>query len=213
MIKCPITITSIENVCGTNLGGISSVAIGNFGAYSFEYDYQIIDTKTATEYQSLSETEKAKYEAEGDNYIQYAKDIDGNKIKASIKSATVEQGANKMKFFNFKAQTANFNQSLNYSENGANFWTQTISLVFAKQDSAKRLSIMSLMQGECVAVVTDSNKHKFLVGLNYPLYMTEGTADSGTAFTDNNAYTISLSCSDLELALPISDDAYTAIVE
>ena len=72
---------------------------------------------------------------------------------------------------------------------------------------------MSLMQGETCAIVTDNNKMKWLVGLNFPLYMTEGTADSGTAFTDNNAYTITLSCSDLELALPISDDAYTAIVE
>lgn len=212
MIKCPITITSISTTCGTNMAGVDSVAIGNFGAYSFEYEYQIINSVTATEYQELTPSEQAKYEAEGDNYILYAKDIDGNKIKASIKSATVEQGADKMKVFGFKAQTANFNQTLNYSENGANFWTSTINLTFAKQDTAKRLSIMSLMQGETCAIVTDNNKQKWFVGLNYALYMTEGTADSGTAFTDNNAYTISLSCSDLELALPISDEAYNAIV-
>ena len=211
-MRCPITITSISTTCGTNMAGVDSVAIGNFGAYSFEYEYQIIDTKTAEEYQALTPTEQAMYELEGSNYVKYAKDIDGNKIKASIKTATVEQGADKMKVFGFKAQTANFNQSLNYSENGANFWTSTISLTFSKQDTAKRLSIMSLMQGECVCVVTDNNKMKWLVGLNFPLYMTEGTADSGTAFTDNNAYTISLSCSDLELALPISDEAYNAIV-
>lgn len=211
-MRCPITITAITTACGTNMAGVDSVAIGNFGAYTFEYEYQIVDTKTAEEYQALDATEQAKYEVEGEVYIQYAKDIDGNKIKASIKSATVEQGANKMKVFGFKAQTANFNQSLNYSENGTNFWASTINLTFAKQDSAKRLSIMSLMQGETCAIVTDNNKMKWLVGLNYPLYMTEGTADSGTAFTDNNAYTITLSCSDLELALPISDEAYTAIV-
>lgn len=211
-MRCPITITSISTTCGTNMAGVDSVAIGNFGAYSFEYEYQIINSVTATEYQELTPSEQAKYEAEGDNYILYAKDIDGNKIKASIKSATVEQGADKMKVFGFKAQTANFNQTLNYSENGANFWTSTINLTFSKLDSAKRLSIMSLMQGECVCVVSDNNKMKWLVGLNFPLYMTEGQADTGTAFTDNNAYTISLSCSDLELALPISDEAYNAIV-
>lgn len=211
-MRCPITITSISTTCGTNMAGVDSVAIGNFGAYSFEYEYQIINSVTATEYQELTPSEQAKYEAEGDNYILYAKDIDGNKIKASIKSATVEQGADKMKVFGFKAQTANFNQTLNYSENGANFWTSTINLTFSKLDSAKRLSIMSLMQGECICIVSDNNKMKWLVGLNFPLYMTEGQADTGTAFTDNNAYTISLSCSDLELALPISDEAYNAIV-
>lgn len=212
-MRCPITLTAISTTCGTNMAGVDSVAIGNFGAYSFEYEYQIIETKTTEEYQALTPTEQALYEQEGDSYVKYAKDIDGNKIKASIKTATVEQGAEKMKVFGFKSQTANFNQSLNYSENGANFWTSTINLTFAKQDTAKRLSIMSLMQGETCAIVTDNNKQKWLVGLHFPLYMTEGTADSGTAFTDNNSYNISLTCSDLELALPISDEAYNAIVE
>ena len=212
MIKCPITLTAIENACGSNMAGVKEVAIGNFGMADFTYDYQIIDTKTATEYQSLSETEKAKYEADGDNYTLYAKDIDGNKIKSVIKSATLVSGADKMKVFSFKSQTANFTQTLNYSENGTSFWSQAISLVFAKQDTLKRLSIQSLMQAECQAIVTDCNNKMFLVGLNFPLYMTEGTADSGTAFTDNNSYNITLSCSDLELALPISDEAYNALV-
>ena len=211
-MRCPITITSISTSCGTNMAGVKEVAIGNFGMADFTYDYQIVDTKTATEYQSLSETEKAKYEADGDNYILYAKDIDGNKIKSVIKSATLVSGAETMKVFAFKSQTANFTQTLNYSENGTSFWSQAISLIFAKQDTLKRLSIQSLMQAECQAIVTDNNNQKFLVGLNFPLYMTEGTADSGTAFTDNNSYNITLSCSDLELALPISDEAYTTLV-
>lgn len=211
MVKCPITIQSITNACGTNMGGVKEIAIGNFGAYTFEYEYQVLDTKTAEEYSSLADNEKALYEQEGDSYVKYAKDIDGKKIQVAIKNVTVEGNEN-MKVFQFKAQTANFNQTLNYSENGANFWTQNISLVFAKQDSAKRLSIMSLMQAETCAVVTDNNGNRFFVGLNYPMYMTEGTTDSGTAFTDNNAYNVTLSCSDTILALPITDEAYETLI-
>ena len=58
-MRCPITITSIENTCsGTSLAGVKSVALANFGAINtIEYEYQIVDTKTAEEYSSLSDTE------------------------------------------------------------------------------------------------------------------------------------------------------------
>jgi hypothetical protein len=212
MIKCPISLISIENACGTNMGGLSEVMIGEFGMATFEYEYQVIDTKTSTEYESLSEVEKAKYEEVGQEYIQYAKNIDGEKIKSAIKSATLEQGAEPMLAFQFKPQTASFTQTLEHNDNGVNFWNTAISLVFGKQDGAKRLSIMSLMQAETCAVVKDNNKKYWFVGLTQPLQMTEGTAESGTAFADNNSYNVTLSCADVEMALPISEEAVNTLV-
>ena len=212
MIKCPITLSAIENACGTNMGGLSDVMVGNFGMATFEFEYQIIDTKTSTEYQALSEAEKAKYEEVGQEYIQYAKNIDGEKIKSAIKSATLEEGAEPMLAFQFRPQTASFTQTLEHNDNGVNFWNTAISLVFGKQDGAKRLSIMSLMQAETCAVVKDNNKKYWFVGLTQPLQMTEGTAESGTAFADNNSYNVTLSCADVEMALPISEEAVNTLV-
>lgn len=212
MIKCPITLSAIENACGSNMGGVSEVMIGNFGMATFEFEYQIIDTKTSTEYQTLSETEKAKYEQVGQEYIKYAKTIDGEKVKSAIKSATLEEGAEPMQQYYFKPQTASFTQTLEHNDNGVNFWNTAISLVFGKQDGAKRLSIMSLMQAETMAVVRDNNKKYWFVGLTQPLQMTEGTAESGTAFADNNSYNVTLSCADIEMALPISEEAVNTLV-
>ena len=210
-MRCPITITSIENTCsGTSLAGVKSVALANFGAINtIEYEYQIVDTKTAEEYSSLSDTEKALYEQEGDSYVKYATAF-GEKIKSSVKSVTLVDGE-KFKAFGFKQQTATFTQTLQYSEN-ASFWQQDISLVFAKQDSAKRLSIMSIAQAELTAIVEDNNGKYWLCAINYPMVMNSGDVTSGTVYTDNNSYSITLSASDLELALELPKEVYETLV-
>lgn len=211
MIKCPITITAIQNSCsGTSLAGVKSVSLANFGVIdTITYEYQIIDTKTTEEYQELTPTEKALYEQEGDSYVKYATAF-GEKIKSSIKNVTLADGE-KFKTFGFKPQTASFTQTLQYSEN-ASFWQQDISLVFSKQDSAKRLSIMSIAQAELTAIVEDNNGKYWLCAINYPMVMNSGDVTSGTVYTDNNSYSISLSASDLELALELPKEVYETLV-
>ena len=211
MIKCPITLTAIENSCsGTSLSGVKSVSLANFGVIdSIEYEYQIIDTKTAEEYQALTPTEQAMYELDGSNYVKYATAF-GEKIKASIKDITLVSGQ-KFKTFGFKSQTATFTQTLQYSEN-ASFWQQDISLVFAKQDTLKRLSIMSIAQAELTAIVEDNNGKYWLCAMNYPMIMNSGDVTSGTAYTDANQYSITLSASDLELALEIPKEVYETLI-
>lgn len=210
-MRCPITITAIENACsGTSLAGVKSVSLANFGVIdTITYEYQIIDTKTAEEYQALTPTEKALYEQEGDSYVKYATAF-GEKIKSSVKNVTLVEGE-KFKTFGFKPQTASFTQTLQYSEN-ASFWQQDISLVFSKQDSAKRLSIMSIAQAELTAIVLDNNLKYWLVGVDYPMIMNSGDVTSGTVYTDNNSYSITLSASALELALEIPQEIYNTLI-
>lgn len=213
MINCPVYLTNIDVACGTNIGGVRETAISNFGAFSFEFDYQLIDTLTEEEYTALDEADKAKYEKEGDLYYQYAKDVDGEKIISSIKTATLNTGFEKAKRYAFREQTASYTESLQANDNGVNFWEATINLVFSKLDAAKRLSIQSLMQGQCQAIVTDNNKKHWLVGYERPLRMTTGDVGTGTAYSDDNAYTISLTASSTILSIPVSEEAYNAMVE
>ena len=212
MIKCPITITAIENACsGTSLAGVKSVSLANFGVIdSITYEYQIIDTKTAEEYGQLSQSEKALYEQENNSYVKYATAF-GEKIKSSVKDVTLADGE-KFKTFGFKPQTASFTQTLQYSEN-ASFWQQDISLVFSKQDSAKRLSIMSIAQAELTAIVEDNNGKYWLCAINYPMIMNSGDVTSGTAYSDASQYAITLSASDLELALELPKEVYKTLVD
>lgn len=212
MVTCPATLTAITTSCGSNMGGVREVCIGNFGLASFEYEYQVVNTLTQDEYTALNATEQAKYELVDENYVQYAKDSDGEKVKAAIKSATLE-GTEKMKKFAFREQTASFTQTLQANDNGINFWEQNINLVFAKSESIKRLAIMSLMMGQTQAIVVDNNKKMWLCGVERPLRMTSAENTTGTAFTDDNAYTITLACSDTLLALPINEEVYNTLVE
>lgn len=210
---CPIYLSNIELACGSCIGGVKEVAIANFGFATYEFEYQIIDTKTEEEYTALSSSEQAKYELVADTYIQYAKDIDGEKIIASIKSATLNDGFDKAKKFAFRDETATFTETLQANTNGVNFWEASINMVFSRLDSAKRLSISALMMGQCQAIVTDNNKKRWLVGYERPLRMTSGDVTSGTAFADDNAYTIALTSSSTIMSIPISEEVYNTLVQ
>lgn len=212
MIKCPIHIKNISTSCGTNLGGIKTCYIGNYGMADFVYEYQIIDTISASEYQSLDAIEQAKYVQENEQYVRYNVDIDGNKIASAIKTATLATEAEPMQAFQFRSQTGSMVQELEANDNGTNFFNITVNLVFAKQDAHKRLAIQSLAMGETCAVVEDNNGKKWYVGHSNPLRLTTTTADSGTAFADSNSYTLALTTADTIMALPISDEALATLL-
>lgn len=212
MIKCPIHIKNVSTSCGSNLGGIRACYIGSYGMADFTYEYDIVNSITATEYQALTPSEQAKYIQEDEMYVQYALDIDGNKIASAIKTSTLTIGAEPMQAFQFRSQTGSMVQELEANDNGTNFFNITVNLVFAKQDAHKRLAIQSLAMGETCAVVEDNNGKKWYVGHSNPLRLTTSTADSGTAFADSNSYTLALTTADTIMALPISDEALATLL-
>lgn len=212
MIKCPIHIKNISTSCGSNLGGIRATYIGAYGMADFTYEYDIIDSISASDYQSLDASEQAKYIQEDEVYVRYALDIDGNKIASAIKTATLATEAEPMQAFQFRSQTGSMVQELEANDNGTNFFNITVNLVFAKQDAHKRLAIQSLAMGETCAVVEDNNGKKWYVGHSNPLRLTTTTADSGTAYSDSNSYTLTLTTADTIMALPISDEALATLL-
>ena len=212
MIKCPIHLKNISTACGQNMGGIRATYIGNYGMSEFEYEYDIIDSISVSEYQALDASEQAKYIQEDELYVRYNVDIDGNKIPTAIKSATLTTGAEPMQAFQFRSQTGSMVQDLEANDNGTNFFNITVNLVFAKQDAHKRLAIQSLAMGETCAVVEDNNGKKWYVGHANPLRLTTSTADTGTAYSDSNAYTLALTTADTKMALPISDEALATLL-
>lgn len=183
-MACPVTITAISTACGTNMAGISDVWIGNFGLATYTYKYQEAETSTA-------ETPV------------YVLDPDGNKIRESITAATLA-GTETMQHFGFRKQTGSMTSTLQVNDNGTNFWQTDIQLVFSKMDTLKRLSIMSLMQGQTSVLVKDNNGNYWMVGIDNYVTMSEGTGETGTAYSDNNAYTITLQDTATILPLPVA---------
>lgn len=185
-MNCPVTITNITTACGSNMAGISDVWIGNFGLAEYTYTYQT------------------------DGQGQQVLDPDGNPIRESVATATLT-GTEKMQHFGFRKQTGSMTSTLQVNDNGTNFWQTDVVLVFSKMDTAKRLSIMSLMQGQTSVIVKDNNGKLWMIGIDNYVGMTEGTGETGTAYSDNNAYTITLQDTSTVLPLPVEDAAFQSL--
>ena len=190
-MACSTIIKGISEVCGRNIGGLKEVWIGQYGTLTFTYEYL----------QDLTDP---------DNPVDIL-DADGNKIPISISGATLAAGADTFQKFNFVKNTASATNTLNVSDNGANYFDNAVNMYFKRQDGDKRLSVQSLVEGETSALVLDKNGNYWFYGLEDYLNVSEGTVETGAAPSDNNGYNITLSVSESRLPLPVAAAAVTVI--
>ena len=109
-----------------------------------------------------------------------------------IKTITMADTA-KFKKYAFKKSTSSMTSTLNVDPaNGINFVQTDLSLVFAKQETVKRMEIAKLSLGELRVIVLDANGKYWFLGKEEFVSATAGTAETGTNRTDGNKYTITL---------------------
>ena len=109
-----------------------------------------------------------------------------------IKTITMVDSA-KFKKYAFKKNTSSMTSTLNVDPaNGINFVQTDLSLVFAKQETVKRMEIAKLSLGELRVIVLDANGKYWFLGKEEFVSATAGTAETGTNRTDGNKYTITL---------------------
>lgn len=109
-----------------------------------------------------------------------------------IKTITMADTA-KFKKYAFKKNTSSMTSTLNVDPaNGINFVQTDLSLVFAKQETVKRMEIAKLSLGELRVIVLDANGKYWFLGKEEFVSATAGTAETGTNRTDGNKYTITL---------------------
>lgn len=101
----------------------------------------------------------------------------------------------------FRKQSSTLNSTYTVDDtNGVKYVTSELTLNFAKQETAKRVSIMALANCESVFVVEDNNGKFWFLGYDNPVTVTAMDAATGTSFSDANQYSITLS--DMSNALP-----------
>ena len=101
--------------------------------------------------------------------------------------------AKKFKKYLFKKNTSNLVSTLNVDPaNGINFVQSDLSLVFAKQETAKRIEMSKLALGELRVIVRDANDKYWFLGSEEFVSATAGGAETGTNRTDGNKYTLTL---------------------
>lgn len=110
-------------------------------------------------------------------------------------SETVESLKSDAKFYKFfiKKNTSSFTSTATIDlANGVNYVSTELSLIFTRMDTAKRVELSALLLNDVACLVVDANGKTWVMGLNNPVNATAGTAESGTAATDGNKYTITL---------------------
>lgn len=132
-------------------------------------------------------------------------------VDATTHTATIE--TDELKVYNFRKNTGSMTTTLNTSESSGNSFTTEITLQFMKQETAKRLEVLGLLMQETVGVVLDGNGKYWIIGNDFPIEASAGTAETGTASTDLNGYNVTLSAESKELPYEITDADTIAALE
>ena len=107
--------------------------------------------------------------------------------------------------YKMRKNVASMTSTLNNSTDGASYVTTELALVFSRMDAAKRAAIQALALGEVMAVVEDSNGELWFLGKDAPLTATAGAGETGTAMSDANRYTLTLTDESKEFPIRLAD--------
>lgn len=97
-------------------------------------------------------------------------------------------------------QTSSLESTWNVDEaNGSKYVESTITVVFNRMETAKRVAMQALAEGEFVFIVKDKNGKFWYLGKDDAVTLTGGTVGTGTAYADRNGYSMILSDQSAEL--------------
>ena len=141
-------------------------------------------------------------------YITHFKDdlytISGDSV-TSFKSGTTWAE------YAFRAETASFTSSLNKTSAGGVYVTTEINLVFPRMDAAKRAEMNALSLDDLAVIAVDNNGVYHAFGRWLPVTATAGTGETGTAYGDNNQYTMTLTAADPDFGPMLSLEAIATL--
>ena len=130
-----------------------------------------------------------------------------------IITLTVAEGEGKVNAFEFRKGAASMTSNLQKDDtNGSYFWLTDLVMNFQRMETSKRAAVMALTLAESCAIVLDANGVYWFLGKDEYLAATAGTAETGTAKTDANKYSVTLQDSSLKLPYEIKKDVAEAIV-
>ena len=121
-----------------------------------------------------------------------------------VNAITMESTA-KFHRYNFKPNTSNMASTFQVNqENGTTYVQTLLQLVFNRMETAKRVEVTALAQGELCAIVKDANGVYWFLGFDAPLFINAGDGQTGTARGDRNGYSITLEDDSRELPYEVN---------
>ena len=184
-------LSKIETSCGSNIPSIKKMWVGAFESAVIKHD---MASETAGDYADVDIL------MDGADPVT---DADGNKIIVDIKNAALATGADEWVEFAFRKNTCSADSEMTVNDNGSHYFTNSVNMVFARQDSAKRLNIQALASGDCSVIYQDGNNNYWFIGLDQPVNLTTATATTGTAVGDSNQYDLVLAEESAIMPVPV----------
>ena len=165
-MKCtPYQLSSITTSCGSNIPSIKQMWIGNFGSVTPTY-----------------------------TYVTNVTDADGNPVIESVKGLALDNTTPEYWVeYAFRKNTCSASSEMTINDNGSHYFTNALNMVFAKQDTNKRLNVEAIASGDCACIYLDGNGKYWLMNLDAEVTLTSASANTGTAVGDSNQYELVLS--------------------
>lgn len=115
-------------------------------------------------------------------------------------TAVTMAGDAKFHKYQFAPEVASMSSNFQVNaQNGTKYVQTDLLMVFNRMETAKRVEIMAMAQGELVAIVKDANGLYWFLGMDEPITISAGDALTGTARADRNGYSATLQDNSLEL--------------
>lgn len=187
-MACTTYLTGFATSCGSNLPSIKKLYIGTFESCTFTYTYQ------------------------QNSQSQDVLDADGNKIIEAVSGATLNSGADKWVEFQFRKNSSSMDTEMTLNDNGSHYYTNSATCTFAKIENSKRISLEAVASGECSMIIVDSNNQTWLIGSENPVSLSSLTGTTGTAISDNNQYSVTLSSQEATMPILIEKDQAQTII-
>lgn len=149
-------------------------------------------------------------------YIIKSADVTGKTLNTEgSQIATIETASEaKFKTYKFRKGTASMTSTASTDDAIGNFFVTTeLALQFSKMETSKRLEIMALCLEDVEVMVLDWNGKYWLLGYEFPVTATTATGVSGTAGTDLNGYTITLTDTASEFPYEVPSEVAEALIQ
>ena len=117
------------------------------------------------------------------------------------------------KVYNLRKGAASMTSTLTVNDNAGSYFTTEVTMNFLKMETSKRLEVMAMLMGQTTGIVKDNNGKYWAIGINNPLEGSAGTGETGTASSDANQYTVTISVDDAELPYEITDSSTLTALE
>ena len=131
-------------------------------------------------------------------YINHFDQIDEVTVTSDkISAIALKSSGEKFHKYNFKRNTGSL----------------TSTFTIAKQDTTKRIEISALALDDLVVIVKDANGKFWYLGYDEPVQASAAAAQTGTARTDGNNYTITLQDTSVKLPYEVDAAAIASLLE